>query len=369
VNSIVQHPELLNINYQTTKDWQHVNGIDYNEELDQITFSSHMFNEIYVIDHSTTTAQAASHAGGNSGKGGDILYRWGNPSAYQASGSTIFNVVHDAHWVPSDCPKGGYLAGFNNRGGSGNKTCVDLINPPINGYIYNINPGSAFAPSTYSWRHTYSGSPTNNEGNSQQLPNGNTLVCVSMSRIIYEIDSNQNMVWSKTLTNSASQAFRYTACYVNGIATPVISQLGHSLSSSAATGNQWYFNGDSIPGATTQVHYPIENGTYQVRTNDGNGCYSALSDPYNYSTVGIEYINSASLVIYPNPTNGKITLSGEFLKGSGFTVQIFNASGELVFSRRNALLADLSSSGNGLYFISITHDSGSTISKKILVTK
>jgi hypothetical protein len=38
--------------------------------------------EILQIMHSTTTVQAATHSGGNSGMGGDILYRWGNPSNY-----------------------------------------------------------------------------------------------------------------------------------------------------------------------------------------------------------------------------------------------------------------------------------------------
>jgi signal transduction histidine kinase len=60
--SIVDHPELLNINYNTQKDWIHMNGVNYNPMLDQITFSSHNLSEIYVIDHSTTTAEAASHA-------------------------------------------------------------------------------------------------------------------------------------------------------------------------------------------------------------------------------------------------------------------------------------------------------------------
>jgi hypothetical protein len=63
-------------------DWTHFNGVDYNADLDQVLISVHNFSEFWVIDHSTSTAQAASHKGGKYGKGGDLLYRWGNPRAY-----------------------------------------------------------------------------------------------------------------------------------------------------------------------------------------------------------------------------------------------------------------------------------------------
>ena len=84
------HPERININGDTSgggasafcRDMFHTNAVDYNPELDQIILSVPTFNEVWVIDHSTTTQEAAGRTGGRSGKGGDLLYRWGNPQAY-----------------------------------------------------------------------------------------------------------------------------------------------------------------------------------------------------------------------------------------------------------------------------------------------
>ena len=105
---VADHPELIDLNFYGSRtrlggaDWNHINSIDYNAEFDQILLSVRSFSEIWVIDHSTTTAEAASHTGGNSGKGGDLLYRWGNPQAYDAGGADdqqLF-VQHDAQWIP-----------------------------------------------------------------------------------------------------------------------------------------------------------------------------------------------------------------------------------------------------------------------------
>src|SRR6185436_19708801 len=80
------HPELVDVNFtgggMAGADWTHVNAIAYHEGFDQLVLSAHNQSEVWVIDHSTTTAEAASHSGGRSGRGGDLLYRWGNPEAY-----------------------------------------------------------------------------------------------------------------------------------------------------------------------------------------------------------------------------------------------------------------------------------------------
>jgi len=321
VASIVEHPELININYNIQKDWMHMNGIDYNEALDQITFSSHNLNELYVIDHSTTTAEAAGHTGGNSGKGGDILYRWGNPAVYSASGSNIFHVVHDAHWIPQDCPNAGYLVGFNNNGISNNQSCVDLISPPYDGYNYSITPGSAYLPTTYNYRHACSGH-SNNESNSQQLPNGNMLICIAQSGYIYEIDPNGNTLWSKTVSGMLTHAYRYTACYVNG---------GNIIVDAESSDDE------ICPGATVQLNATASGGsTYSyLWTSDPVGFTSTIQSPQvmpNETTVytvtvtsnGCSGISSVMVIVDPVPQTPSISQTGNTLNSSpGYSYQWF----------------------------------------------
>ena len=99
-----------------SEDWNHTNSVAYNAALDQIMLSVHSFHEIWVIDHSTTTAEAAGSTGGKRGKGGDLLYRWGNPVVYHAgkvSDQQLFG-QHHAHWIPPGRPGAGNLLVFNN---------------------------------------------------------------------------------------------------------------------------------------------------------------------------------------------------------------------------------------------------------------
>jgi hypothetical protein len=346
---VADHPELMNINYNTSKDWIHMNGIDYNETLDQITFSSHSLNELYVIDHSTTTAEAASHSGGNSGKGGDLLYRWGNPAAYQASGTTYFNVVHDAHWVPADNPLfPNALSGYNNKGGTGVKTCVDIINPPYDGYNYLLTPGEAYDPPIYDWRHTYSGPMSQDNGNSQQLPNGNTLVCIGMSGFIYEIDSNQNQVWSKSVGVTLAQTFRYPPCFVNGTYTATASGSPSAI----------------CPGGSSQLDVAAAGGevyTYDWTSNPP-GFTSNLKNPVVSPDVTTTYIatitngpcsatDSITITVNPVPPTPAITQSGDSLVSSSATGNQWFLDGNIL---PNAIYQVLVPSYNGLYQVQVT---------------
>ena len=205
--NVSNHPELLDINLggpvdNINGDWLHVNAIDYNEELEQIIFSSRHMNEIYVIDHSTTTEEAASHLGGNSGKGGDILYRWGNPMNYGRGTIDDIKIIapHDAHWIKQNHPGGGNILIFNNNPDQfnmGNSSEVIEIIPPIGpSGNYFINEDDPFGPETIHWSHGGDSSFFSGwQSGAERLENGNTLITVAQQRYIFEVDSDNNILW------------------------------------------------------------------------------------------------------------------------------------------------------------------------------
>jgi len=124
-----EHPELLDINYYDAadigRDWLHLNGIDYNPGLDQIVITSRSLGEFYVIDHSTNLIEASGHSGGRWGKGGDFLYRWGNPEAYGRGTpqEQRLYVPHHAHWIKQGLPHSSKFLVFNNgQGRPGGRT-------------------------------------------------------------------------------------------------------------------------------------------------------------------------------------------------------------------------------------------------------
>ncbi len=63
--NVTNHPELVDVNFALdgTEDWLHVNGLDYNADLDEVLISVHNLSEIWIVDHGTTMAQAAGHTG------------------------------------------------------------------------------------------------------------------------------------------------------------------------------------------------------------------------------------------------------------------------------------------------------------------
>ena len=171
-------------------NWMHMNSIDYNAERDEIILSSRDHNEILIIDHSTTSEEAATHTGGQHNMGGDLIYRFGREEFYGQ---------HDAHWINRpDFDENAILVfnnGFRHDEQFRSYSSVDMFIPKIdaNGkYQHNEvdtfqvllnldNPNSIYSEIM---------------GSAQILDDNRILICDSDKKNFYEFDTDRNIKWN-----------------------------------------------------------------------------------------------------------------------------------------------------------------------------
>ena len=183
-------------------DWLHTNAIDWSEELDLIVLSSPELGEIFVIDHSTTTEESAGSTGGRRGRGGDILWRWGNPVRYGLGGQAEQRLFyqHDPQWLPVGSGERPRLLVFNNGGerhdGSSFSEVLELELPfdAESGFIRTDD--AAWGPADPVW--SYSDPETFFSAfisGAERLSSGNTLVCSGVVGRIFEVEPSGEIVW------------------------------------------------------------------------------------------------------------------------------------------------------------------------------
>jgi hypothetical protein len=189
---IAEHPEFINLNYvpNTNNKWIHPNSIDYNEGFNQIMISARSYNELWIIDHSP-------------GSDGNLLYRWGNPAAYNLGDEDdqFLYGQHDARWIEPGLPGEGNITAFNNglnRPDSAYSS-IDEISPPIDVVgNYSRTTGTAYGPNSLTWSYI-AAEPTDMYSSkfsgAHRLPNGNTLICNGVGGELIEVTSTGEIVW------------------------------------------------------------------------------------------------------------------------------------------------------------------------------
>lgn len=344
-------PGRVNFNYanlNSAKNWAFLNAISYNVGLDQIVVSSPSFNEVWVIDHSTTKAQAASNLGGFGHIGGDLMFRWGNPHAYN-SGTVQDQKLffqHDIHWMGKNFGEKdfGKLMVFNNRAGS-NYSSVNIIETNFDNYFWKYNKsGNTYLPKTFYWSYKRPDSTamfSSGLSSVQRLENGNTLICSAQQGYTFEITPTNEIVWE----------------YVTPLKLGVRVKQGDSLKTADNNTFRVKRFGMDFPAFVGKNLTP--KGFIELNP-DTNFCSLVA---------GIQKVTvEKSMRVYPNPATVILNIITDNSKQSIQHLRLQNITGETVLELNdlyeNEKSMDVSRLPEGLYFLSIN---GQGVPQKIVV--
>ncbi len=222
---VSEYPQLINHSYVFENDdsrglngdIMHANGIDYDRNKDVIYMSVNAFGEVWVIDHSTTISEASSHLGGRYGKGGDLIYRFGNPTAYGSElGTRLFYNVHFPNYLESNEPGADNILVYNNGKNVRQSTVYELKMPEVFELIPNQNNEPEIVWS-FTDPHLYAGGISG----AVRLDNGNTLICEGDFGF-WEVTPGNDVVWK--YNGGGDQKFWRAYDYASD--DPAITNLG-----------------------------------------------------------------------------------------------------------------------------------------------
>ncbi|MGV3611676.1 MAG: T9SS type A sorting domain-containing protein, partial [Fluviicola sp.] len=136
-----------------------------------------------------------------------------------------------------------------------------------------------------------------------------------------------------------------------------------TLTASVATTYQWIncTTNTAIAGATTQTFAPTANGFYSVLVTNASGC-SDTSACVEIDNLGLSDLNSASIQVFPNPTEDVVTIS---MSVSSADLTITDAQGKTLYIGQiiNGQQVNLASYEDGVYFLSIETEKGKVLKR------
>lgn len=335
---VANHPELIDVNWLASegdRDWMHTNAIDYNEVLDQIVISVPTFNEIWIIDHSTTTEEAAGHSGGLAGRGGDLLYRWGNSAAYSAGtieDQKLF-FQHDIHWingfVDASNPHYGKMAVFNNRVSTEYST-ANIFAPEFDESTWSYPmENDVWGPADFDVNYSHpqpSALFSRVVSSTQLLPNNNMLICSGKPGYIFELTPQNEIVWE------------YKNPFSNG--TPI-------TQGEVSNSNNLIFRFN---------RYPENFAGFEGRMLEPIG-YIELNPDTIFCELLLplsEVISPVKLKMYPNPATHEINFEQDTPATSIIEIFDFTGKKKLTFKLNGSTKkVDTSNYPPGLYFVHI----------------
>jgi len=221
----------------------------------------------------------------------------------------------------------------------------------------------------------------NATGYTWTLPAGATIVSggntnsVTVSFSLTASSGNITVLGSNSCgAGTVSPNFAVTANPVP--AAPVITASGYVLTSSAATGNQWFHDGTAVSGATAQTYtVPSTAPGYYWSEVTLLGCTSDESNHVYIAGVGIGENTAGTFNIFPVPSNGLFTVSITSPAETSFNISVYNELGVTIKQVKDVVVngtveraIDIRPAPAGVYTVVFTNSENKVI-RKILVNR
>lgn len=143
-------------------------------------------------------------------------------------------------------------------------------------------------------------------------------------------------------------------------ASPVITESGGVLSTTALGTTQWYNQATgAIPGATGSSYTPVVSGVYYAVQLGAGFCNSANSNTINVvitSTTVDAVKELRNISVFPSPNNGTFKLDFNGIEAAEKNVLVYSITGQLVYkTKTNATMitVELPSASKGAYLIEV----------------
>jgi len=211
------------------------------------------------------------------------------------------------------------------------------------------------------------------------LPTGATIVSGDNTPNItvdFAMDASSGVitVYGTNFCGNGQASPDFSVTVVKKPAAPVITLNGDVLSSDIADGNQWYYNGAPITGATEQTLIALYDGWYWDIVIV-NGCISDTSNNIYVNVTGVDEPVNSRFVVYPVPNDGRFTLQMFTINEESFDVTVYNSIGSSVYTKKDIpvkgqtdLTIDLRPVPTGIYTV-VLRNSEHRIIRKIMINK
>ncbi len=241
-----------------------------------------------------------------------------------------------------------------------------LVNATTSSVTCNTIANFTVASSTgtsYNWQFGDGGTGTGQFPVHTYTPMGTFIATVIASNSCHSDTAFLNVANNNFSVNITSASVSYT----NSINTATFSCF-----STNGTAYNWQFGDGGTGTGQFPAHTYTANGSYTATVIASNNCHSDTSAVNLMFDVGINELifGNKNISLFPNPSNGKVTISLDQVLTGAMNLTVFNNEGKAVYHLDNFVNKkelDLTSLARGTYMVQITDRDKNTYSRKFTI--